>query len=167
MASPPAPHPSAVNESRDLDRMELEYPAPSLHGQSPTPVFLPMPKFVAVESDHHTFYDLVGIRVWFFTEIVDATSGAVDPSCCESDMCCCILHSLLHVDHPFSLCFLALQKVFDWLESHMALLLKSHGEVFMETDLWHMVNILVAQAFVTVEEQLVHYYCFSLFLPFS
>ncbi|KIK56778.1 hypothetical protein GYMLUDRAFT_247563 [Collybiopsis luxurians FD-317 M1] len=115
VASPPVSHPPVIDKSQDLDRMELEYPAPSLPGCSPTLVFQCMPKFVGVESDPCTFHNLAGIRVWSFTEIVDATSGAVDLSHRKADY---------------------------------------KQEVLMETDLWHIVDNLVAQVFVTVEEQL-------------
>ena len=50
----------------------------------------------------------------------------------------------------------------------MASLLAGPGKMMMERDLWHMVDIVVSQAFVSIGEQLVHHgFIFSSYPPNS
>ncbi|KIK60580.1 hypothetical protein GYMLUDRAFT_244154 [Collybiopsis luxurians FD-317 M1] len=131
-----------THELPDADVMELAYPPPSPPNQLSTSVFQPASPSMPINSDPCVFWDLSGLKVWFFNEIVDVSSEVVDPSHCEAGP-----------SHRKA----ALQKVFERMESHMASLLAGPGKILTEMDLWHIVDIVVAQAFTTIDEQLRKY----------
>ncbi|KIK53546.1 hypothetical protein GYMLUDRAFT_250359 [Collybiopsis luxurians FD-317 M1] len=132
---PPSSHQPPMHESPDADVMELAYPPPSPLNQLSTSVFQPASPSMPIDSDPRVFWDLSGLKVWFFNKIVDVS-----------------LKVLPLIGSP-----LALQKVFERMESHMASLLAGPGKILTEMDLWHIVNIVVAQAFTTIDEQLHKY----------